>query len=123
MTTNFYVAKLACNLELAQQPKRLLLSPKHVETPASKNEARKTLTLSLQVAIALQPSQKTKVDMLRCEVLLAREALNATEDKLKYETSVLQQKCAHEDTFKESNGDYHRPKYDVICRDCLKYLN
>ena len=39
--------------------------------------------------------QKTKVDMLRREVLSAKEVSKATEDKLQYEVSVLQLECAH----------------------------
>ena len=93
------------------------LHPKHVETPVLKSEFRGYSTSCSRVG------QKTKVDMLRREVLSAKEVLKATEDKLQYEVAVLQLECAHADTFKESDGDYHKPRYYAVCRDCLKCLD
>lgn len=61
--------------------------------------------------------QFDKVQELKKNVIKLRMMYISIQKELEKETKILQENCQHE-FIRESDGDYHKPGYYYVCKNC-----
>lgn len=55
---------------------------------------------------------------LNIKLKAAQDKVNAIQKEIQKETEKMQSQCKHENTIREDDGDYHKPRYYITCKDC-----